>query len=65
MNASAPSVTYVGGPTAVLHWDVLRILTDPAFDSAPTADAAAALGHCAGLFERLRRPVTGEPIAIG
>lgn len=31
-----PSLTYVGGPTAVLDWGGLRILTDPTFDPAPT-----------------------------
>jgi L-ascorbate metabolism protein UlaG (beta-lactamase superfamily) len=37
MTGSAPSLTYVGGPTAVLDWGGLRILTDPTFDAAPTA----------------------------
>jgi len=27
-------VTYIGGPTALLKWDGLRILTDPTFDPA-------------------------------
>ena len=37
MTGSAPSLTYVGGPTAVLDWGGVRILTDPTFDAAPTA----------------------------
>ena len=36
MAGSAPSLTYVGGPTAVLDWGGVRILTDPTFDAAPT-----------------------------
>jgi hypothetical protein len=34
MNASAPSVTYVGGPTAALGCGGLRILTHPESDAA-------------------------------
>jgi L-ascorbate metabolism protein UlaG (beta-lactamase superfamily) len=30
-------VTYVGGPTALIKWDGLRILTDPTFDPAGSA----------------------------
>ncbi len=33
---TAPTVTYVGGPTAVIEWHGLRLLTDPTFDPAGT-----------------------------
>ena len=36
MDASAPRITYVGGPTALLEWRGLRLLTDPTFDPAGT-----------------------------
>lgn len=39
---SLPRVTYVGGPTALLEWGGLRLLTDPTFDPAGTVYAAAA-----------------------
>jgi L-ascorbate metabolism protein UlaG (beta-lactamase superfamily) len=29
-------ITYIGGPTALIEWNGLRILTDPSFDSAGT-----------------------------
>jgi L-ascorbate metabolism protein UlaG (beta-lactamase superfamily) len=29
-------LTYVGGPTALIEWGGLRLLTDPTFDAAPT-----------------------------
>jgi L-ascorbate metabolism protein UlaG (beta-lactamase superfamily) len=35
-NRDLPRVTYVGGPTAVLEWHGLRLLTDPTFDPAGT-----------------------------
>lgn len=31
-----PAVTYIGGPTVLLEWHGLRILTDPTFDPAGT-----------------------------
>ena len=38
MNASsAPRLTYVGGPTALLEWRGLRLLTDPTFDPSGTS----------------------------
>ena len=30
----APTITYIGGPTALIEWRGLRILTDPTFDPA-------------------------------
>jgi L-ascorbate metabolism protein UlaG (beta-lactamase superfamily) len=30
-------VTYIGGPTALLEWRGLRVLTDPTFDPAGSA----------------------------
>lgn len=30
--ASAPRLTYIGGPTVLLEWGALRLLTDPTFD---------------------------------
>lgn len=41
-NADPPSVTYVGGPTALLEWHGLRLLTDPTFDPAGTVYALPA-----------------------
>jgi len=35
-SGSAPRVTYIGGPTALLEWGGLRLLTDPTFDAAGT-----------------------------
>jgi L-ascorbate metabolism protein UlaG (beta-lactamase superfamily) len=35
--SAAPSLTYVGGPTALLEWRGLRLLTDPTFDPAGTS----------------------------
>jgi len=32
-----PGLTYVGGPTFILEWHGLRLLTDPTFDPAGTA----------------------------
>jgi L-ascorbate metabolism protein UlaG (beta-lactamase superfamily) len=37
-----PFLTYVGGPTALLEWGGLRLLTDPTFDPAGTAYPTAA-----------------------
>jgi L-ascorbate metabolism protein UlaG (beta-lactamase superfamily) len=37
MQSSVPSLTYVGGPTAVIDWRGLRLLTDPTFDPAGTS----------------------------
>jgi L-ascorbate metabolism protein UlaG (beta-lactamase superfamily) len=34
---AVPRVTYIGGPTALLEWGGLRLLTDPTFDPAGTA----------------------------
>ena len=34
MTSDALLVTYVGGPTAILEWHGLRLLTDPTFDGA-------------------------------
>jgi L-ascorbate metabolism protein UlaG (beta-lactamase superfamily) len=39
---SLPRVTYVGGPTALLEWGGLRLLTDPTFDPAGTVYTAGA-----------------------
>jgi L-ascorbate metabolism protein UlaG (beta-lactamase superfamily) len=36
MTTAAPRLTYVGGPTAILEWRGLRLLTDPTFDRAGT-----------------------------
>lgn len=36
MTSSTPRLTYIGGPTALLEWRGLRLLTDPTFDSAGT-----------------------------
>jgi L-ascorbate metabolism protein UlaG (beta-lactamase superfamily) len=36
MPASAPALTYVGGPTALVEWRGVRILADPTFDPAGT-----------------------------
>jgi L-ascorbate metabolism protein UlaG (beta-lactamase superfamily) len=33
---SSPTLTYLGGPTALLEWHGLRLLTDPTFDPAGT-----------------------------
>ena len=55
---SLPRVTYVGGPTALLEWGGLRLLTDPTFDPAGATFAAA------GLAGRLRWPVAGVPTEI-
>lgn len=38
-NADLPVVTYVGGPTVLLEWHGLRLLTDPTFDPAGTVYA--------------------------
>ncbi|MES1169436.1 MAG: MBL fold metallo-hydrolase [Leifsonia sp.] len=35
---STTTVTYVGGPTAILEWAGLRIVTDPTFDAPQTYD---------------------------
>ncbi len=37
MTGHAPHLTYVGGPTALLEWRGLRLLTDPTFDPAGAA----------------------------
>lgn len=37
MTSSSPSLTYIGGPTALIEWRGLRLLTDPTFDPAGTA----------------------------
>ena len=37
MTRAALRLTYVGGPTALLEWRGLRLLTDPTFDPAGTA----------------------------
>jgi len=34
---SGPRLTYIGGPTALIEWGGLRLLTDPTFDPAPRA----------------------------
>ena len=39
---SLPRVTYVGGPTALLEWGGLRLLTDPTFDPAGASFTAGA-----------------------
>ena len=39
---SLPRVTYVGGPTALLEWGGLRLLTDPTFDPAGATFTAGA-----------------------
>ncbi len=36
MNELQLRMTYVGGPTALLRWGTLRLLTDPTFDAAET-----------------------------
>jgi len=36
---STTTVTYVGGPTAILEWAGLRIVTDPTFDAPQVYDA--------------------------
>jgi len=36
------AITYIGGPTALVEWRGLRLLTDPTFDPAGTAHEAAA-----------------------
>ena len=33
---SSTAITYVGGPTAIIEWAGLRLLTDPTFDEAQT-----------------------------
>jgi L-ascorbate metabolism protein UlaG (beta-lactamase superfamily) len=35
-------MTYIGGPTALLEWAGLRLLTDPTFDAAGTVYPAGA-----------------------
>jgi L-ascorbate metabolism protein UlaG (beta-lactamase superfamily) len=42
MTASGPRITYVGGPTALLEWGGLRLLTDPTFDPLGTEYPTAA-----------------------
>ena len=42
MTSPTPQLTYIGGPTALLEWRGLRLLTDPTFDPAGTAYPAAA-----------------------
>lgn len=37
MSNNQPQITYIGGPTALLEWGGLRLLTDPTFD-APGAE---------------------------
>jgi L-ascorbate metabolism protein UlaG (beta-lactamase superfamily) len=39
---SLPRVTYVGGPTALLEWGGLRLLSDPTFDPAGASFTAGA-----------------------
>jgi L-ascorbate metabolism protein UlaG (beta-lactamase superfamily)/SAM-dependent methyltransferase len=34
LSASSPRITYIGGPTALLEWGGLALLTDPTFDEA-------------------------------
>ncbi|HEX6532998.1 MAG TPA: MBL fold metallo-hydrolase [Gemmatimonadaceae bacterium] len=41
MQSSTPSLTHIGGPTALIEWRGLRMLTDPTFDPAGTAYPAA------------------------
>jgi len=36
MDSSQLAITYIGGPTALLEFDGVRLLTDPTFDPAPT-----------------------------
>src|SRR5690348_486635 len=36
MTSTTPQLTYIGGPTALLEWRGLRLLTDPTFDPAGT-----------------------------
>jgi L-ascorbate metabolism protein UlaG (beta-lactamase superfamily) len=37
MTSVLPTVTYIGGPTALVEWRGVRLLTDPTFDAAGTA----------------------------
>ena len=34
MSSSATQLTYIGGPTALIEWRGIRLLTDPTFDPA-------------------------------
>src|SRR5437773_6233083 len=36
LNRTDLAITYIGGPTALLEWNGLRLLTDPTFDPAGT-----------------------------
>lgn len=42
MTASVVHITYIGGPTVLLEWGGLRLLTDPTFDPAGSAYTTAA-----------------------
>ena len=42
MTSPAAQLTYIGGPTALLEWRSLRLLTDPTFDPAGTPYPTAA-----------------------
>ncbi len=37
MHRASPRLIYIGGPTAVIEWGGLRLLTDPTFDPAGTS----------------------------